>query len=152
MRVKEIDWSRGRKDRLYELGCIWSDMTKIPIFIHLNSHLQVDRKLYNMDKMVYFILSVLITIKTFLKMSRDVNIIANCKVFYVIVIISRLGGHGKLHVRHINFEIPLRPSSKYIPEKRKKKYYGKHGKPVKMQIIIFKICDSEGTIFSNLYK
>lgn len=57
-------------------------MTKIPILIHLNSHLQIDRKLYNMVKMVYLILSVLITITTFVKMSKDVNIIANCTVFY----------------------------------------------------------------------
>lgn len=74
-------------------------------------------------------------------MSRDVNIIANCKVFYDIVIILGLGGHEKLYVGHINFEIPMRPSSKYIPEKRKI-YYRKHGRSVKMQIIIFKNCDS----------
>lgn len=95
-------------------------MTKFPILIHLNSHLQIDRKLYNIVNTVYLILSVLIIITKILKNEQRCKLIANCNVFYDIVIILGLGGHQKLYVGHIHFETPRRPSSKYIPEKRKK--------------------------------
>lgn len=32
----KIDWRRGKKDRLYQLGYFWLAITKIPIVIHSN--------------------------------------------------------------------------------------------------------------------